>query len=471
MMPATRSGSLSWRLALMRRKFSAWLRYPTSSAKRTAWLARSAAASSGTHKVPVRDLPLARDFTPRANGWDTRDEGRHARLFENWVATAMSRHGGDDHVALSDAPVASGDCDVKLIAYYLPQFHPIPENDAWWGAGFTEWRNVARAFPNFEGHYQPRVPGELGYYDLRVPQVMRRQVELARHHGIAAFCFHFYWFGGKTLLEMPTRQFLETRELDLGFCLCWANENWTRRWDGSESSVLIGQRHSPEDDEAFLRHVDTYFRDPRYLKVNGCPVLTVYRPSDLPDAAATTARWRALAERLGWPGLYLVATNAFRFRDYREFGFDALSEFPPHSLQVPDVQSVIETTSFRKPAAIRLYRDVVASEIARDPGPGRTHPGVMMAWDNSARRPVEGRIVHGATAGEFKAWLAHGVARARSNPPEERFVFINAWNEWAEGTYLEPDQRYGYAFLSACAEVVREAGAGAARGGSGQSET
>jgi lipopolysaccharide biosynthesis protein len=456
-MPQARFGGLTWRIALARHRFAAWLRHPTSAKKRAAWLAGSAASSS-TQQPVVRSLPASSAFTPRPNLWSSSDGARHAQLFENWVANALSRYDEAERVPMPDASVSSVACDVKLIAYYLPQFHPIPENDEWWGAGFTEWRNVVRAFPNFEGHYQPRVPGELGYYDLRVPEVMQRQVELARHHGIAAFCFHFYWFGGKTLLEMPTRQFLERPELDLGFCLCWANENWTRRWDGSENAVLIGQKHSPEDDEAFLRHVDVYFRDPRYVKVNGCPVLTVYRPTELPDARATTARWRALAERLGWPGLYLVATNAFGFRDFAELGFDALSEFPPHSLQVTDYRSLIETTSFRKPAAIRLYRDVVASEIARDPGPGRTHPGVMLAWDNSARRPIEGRIVHGATAGEFKVWLSHCVARARRHPAGERFVFINAWNEWAEGTYLEPDLRYGYAFLAACAEVVREQG-------------
>ncbi len=456
-MPHARFDGLTWRIALARQRFAAWVRHPTSATKRAAWLAGRAASASAKQPV-VRELPASSDFAPRPILGSSRHGTQHAKLFENWVANALSRYDETERVAMPDVPVSSDACDVKLVAYYLPQFHPIPENDAWWGAGFTEWRNVARAFPNFEGHYQPRMPGELGYYDLRVPEVMERQVELARHHGIAAFCFHFYWFGGKTLLEMPTRQFLERPDLDLGFCLCWANENWTRRWDGSENAVLIGQKHSPEDDEAFLRHVDVYFRDPRYLKVNGCPVLTVYRPSELPDARATTVRWRALAERLGWPGLYLIATNAFKFRDYRDLGFDALSEFPPHSLQVPDIQSLIETTSFRKPAAIRLYRDVVASETARDPGPERTHPGVMMAWDNSARRPIEGRIVHGATAAEFRAWLSHCVARARRHPAGERFVFINAWNEWAEGTYLEPDQRYGYAFLAACAEVIREEG-------------
>jgi lipopolysaccharide biosynthesis protein len=400
---------------------------------------------------------LAKTFALRARRSSGSDRDLHGQLFENWVANALSRHEASDFVRMPEASVSSELCDVKLIAYYLPQFHPIPENDAWWGAGFTEWRNVARAFPNFEGHYQPRVPGELGYYDLRVPEVMARQVELARHHGIAAFCFHFYWFGGKTLLEMPTRQFLERPELDLGFCLCWANENWTRRWDGSENAVLIGQKHSPDDDEAFLRYVDAYFRDPRYVKMDGRPVLTVYRPAILPDARATTDRWRKLARRLGWPGLYLIATRAFGFEDYEALGFDALSEFPPHAVRTPDMEAMIETTSFRKPTRIRLYRDMVASETSRPPAPGRRHPGVMMGWDNSARRPVEGQIVHGATPAQFATWLRHAMNRARSHPERERFVFINAWNEWAEGTYLEPDQRFGYGYLAACAEVVRSA--------------
>jgi lipopolysaccharide biosynthesis protein len=342
------------------------------------------------------------------------------------------------------------------VAYYLPQFHPIPENDAWWGAGFTEWRNVARAFPNFEGHYQPRLPGELGYYDLRVPEVMARQVELARHHGLSAFCFHFYWFGGRTLLEMPVRQFLARKELDFGFSLCWANENWSRRWDGSEDQVLISQRHSPEDDEAFLRHVDAYFRDDRYLKIDGRPVLTVYRPSELPDARGTTERWRALARRLGWPDLYLIATSAFGFHQHRELGFDALSEFASFRVTAPNVEPEFETTGYRSPAGIRLYRDVVAAELRKAEIEGTVHPGLMLAWDNSARRPTRGNIVHGITVQDFRRWLGHCVARALRNPPQERLVFINAWNEWAEGTYLEPDRRFGYAFLSACAEVLRE---------------
>jgi lipopolysaccharide biosynthesis protein len=428
----------------MRRTLKAFLRYPFSRTKRDLWLSRT---TQDRVRASTPELPVF--------GADT-DGLLGERLFESWLSTALGRYTEGDHVPLAPEPTPPSISDVRLVAYYLPQFHPIPENDAWWGPGFTEWRNVARAFPNFVGHYQPRLPGELGYYDLRVPEVMARQVELARHHGLSAFCFHFYWFGGRTLLEMPIRQFLERKELDFGFSLCWANENWSRRWDGSEDQVLIAQRHSPEDDEAFLRHVNAYFRDDRYLKINGRPVLTVYRPSELPDARATTERWRALARRLGWPDLYLVATSAFGFHQYRELGFDALSEFASFRVTAPNVEPNFETTEFRSAAGIRLYRDVVAAELRKPEIEGKVHPGLMLAWDNSARRPARGNIVHGITVQDFRRWLGHCVARARRNPPQERLVFINAWNEWAEGTYLEPDRRFGYAFLSACAEVLRE---------------
>jgi lipopolysaccharide biosynthesis protein len=436
---------------------AALFRYPLSKEKRTKWISRAVPPENRTHYL---ELPRFNDSEARATLSLQRDVGLSARLFDTWISTALGRYGPDDYVSLHPEPTPADSSDVALVAFYLPQFHPIPENDMWWGAGFTEWRNVVRAFPNFERHYQPRLPGELGYYDLRVPEVMARQVKLAVHHGVSAFCFHFYWFGGKTLLEMPIRQFLDRKELDLGFCLCWANENWSRRWDGSENEVLIAQRHSPEDDEAFLRHVDIYFRDDRYVKVDGRPVLTVYRPSELPDAHATTERWRSLARRLGWPDLYLIATSAFGLRDYRALGFDALAEFQSFRSTAPNFEPEIRTTEFRRPAGIRLYQDIVASELQKPPIEGLIHPGLMMAWDNSARRPTRGNIVHGMTARDFKIWLRHCMARARMNPPAERFVFINAWNEWAEGTYLEPDQRYGYAFLTACAEVIREAGSG-----------
>ncbi|MCL5777445.1 glycoside hydrolase family 99-like domain-containing protein [Limibaculum sp. FT325] len=433
------------------------VRHPFSSKKRRKWRAANhpevrPAVAPARASQRAAAATSSEVVTAPAGGETT----LHARLFDQWVHNAMCEYPKSDFVPLARTAPAVAKSDVWLIAYYLPQFHPIPENDAWWGKGFTEWRNVTRAYPHFEGHYQPRMPGELGYYDLRVVDVMRRQVELAKLYGISAFCFHFYWFGGKTLLETPLKNYLENKDMDLPFCLCWANENWSRRWDGSEHEILIAQSHSPEDDLAFLRYVDRYFRDERYLKIDGRPVLTVYRPSLLPDAAATVARWRDLARELGYPDLYLIATNSFAFTDYESFGFDALSEFPPHHVRASNVQDEFELSKFRTGWRIRSYAEIVETEKSRKVVGATVHPGIMTSWDNSARRPANGEIIHGATPALFKEWMKQCFSRAQANRAGERLVFVNAWNEWAEGTYLEPDRRYGYAFLDACASVVRE---------------
>jgi lipopolysaccharide biosynthesis protein len=351
-------------------------------------------------------------------------------------------------------------CDVRLIAYYLPQYHPIPENDQWWGAGYTEWRNVARAFPVFAGHYQPRLPGELGFYDLRVPDVMRHQIELAKLHGISAFCFHFYWFGGKRLLELPIENFLRSSELDLKFCLCWANENWSRRWDGADNELLIAQSHSAQDDIEFIRYLNRYFNDPRYLRIHGKPVLTVYRPDILPDAKGTVARWRAEAERAGLPGLFLIATNSFGFSRYDQFGFDALSEFPPHTTWSPqDRNLVLLHPDYRGKvySYAGIFDAIKATSNEEDSSMRRTvFPGVMPCWDNTPRRPLGGNVFHGSTPALFYEWLTHSIARAKRNAEDERMVFINAWNEWSECAYLEPDRWFGYGYLAACAAAITD---------------
>lgn len=377
-----------------------------------------------------------------------------ANLYDRYVGNSLGQYAPADYVPITETPPPH--TDVKLVAYYLPQFHPFAENDEWWGKGFTEWRNVARAFPVFDGHYQPRLPGELGYYDLRVPQVMQRQVDLAKLYGIAAFCFHFYWFAGKRLLEGPLDHYLGSSDLDLPFCLCWANETWSRRWSGREQDVLLAQRHSPEDDIAVIRVLDKYFRDPRYLKIEGKPIFTIYRPSLFPDFGATVVRWRAEIERLGYPGIYLIATNAFDFAGHEDFGLDALSEFPPHGVRTPNIEGSFEVSHFRVGGRIRSYADVVAAEKAKSSRGAVIHPGVMPSWDNSARRPTAAQIYHGSTPALFEDWLAQAMQRARANPVGERMVFVNAWNEWGEGAYLEPDLRYGYAYLEACASALRE---------------
>jgi hypothetical protein len=344
--------------------------------------------------------------------------------------------------------------DARVVAFYLPQFHRIAENDAWWGEGFTEWTNVAKAQPQFLGHHQPRLPGELGFYDLSAPETLRRQVDLARTYGVSAFCFHYYWFGGKRLLERPLDAFLADRSLDLGFTLCWANENWTRRWDGADDQVLIAQAHSPEDHVRVFDDLARYLDDPRAIRIEGKPLLLVYRPAIIGDARRMTKIWRERAAARGWPGLYLAATNAFQFDAAEALGFDALVEFPPHNIATARIEKKLAWLNPNHAGVVFDYEQVVEEAIARL-GNSRARanpvfPGVMPSWDNEARRPGAGTIFHNATPGAYARWLDAACAAAeRTLPADRRLVFVNAWNEWAEGAYLEPDERWGGAYLRA----------------------
>lgn len=337
-----------------------------------------------------------------------------------------------------------------LVAFYLPQFHTFPENDAWWGKGFTEWRNVTRALPQFEGHIQPRLPADLGFYDLRNPQVMRDQARLAAEYGIGAFCFYYYWFSGRTLMEDPLRQWLADDSIDLPFCLCWANENWARRWDGRDEDILIGQQHSAEDDLAFIAHVAPYLRDRRALKVEGRPMLLVYRPHLLPDAHATAGRWRSWCRDNGVGEIHLAYVQGFERPDPRDIGFDAAVEFPPN---MSNPRSLSAQQWLLNPAFngdVRDWREL-AAEIAARPLPDYPlYPGVNPGWDNEARRSGRGRVYLHASPRGYRDWLRTTIhERLSAVPQTQRMVFINAWNEWAEGAVLEPDARLGHAWLHA----------------------
>lgn len=368
-------------------------------------------------------------------------------------------------VPLTDSPPPP-DPPARVLAFYLPQFHPIPENDAWWGAGFTEWRNVIRGRPRFPGHHQPRLPGELGFYDLRVPEVQARQIELARLYGIAGFVFHFYWFAGRRLLERPLLQYLADPRLDLPFCLCWANESWSRRWDGRERDVLIEQSHSPADDLDFIAHVATYLRDPRSIRVGDRPLLLVYRPDLLPNPQQTAERWRTWCREQGIGEIYLAYTQSFEAKDPASYGFDAAVEFPPNNTAPRDITREVKGLDPGFKGVIydwRIYPQ--RSRAYRDPG-YRLFRGVNPSWDNEARRPGRGAIFHGASPAGYREWLENAVTDtlARFDDPQERLVFVNAWNEWAEGAYLEPDQRNGYAYLQATRDALTAARQGRRRG-------
>ena len=350
------------------------------------------------------------------------------------------------------------DCGVRLIAFYLPQFHPILENDRWWGEGFTEWDNVRQAAPQFHGHYQPRVPIDMGYYDLRDPLVLHRQVELARRYGIGGFCFYFYWFGGRRLLETPLLNYLNDTSIDFPFCLCWANENWTRRWDGRERDLLVGQKHSAADDLEFIDHVSRYFADPRYIRMDNRPLLLVYRPALLPDAAATVERWRDRCRKNGVGEPYVAMVQSFQGIDPEPYGMDAAVEFPWHTGTPTDItiRTVPAKSDFR--GFVFDWEDYAERGGEPPDQPWTLMRGVMPGWDNTPRRKRRAHLFHGHSPEVYGHWLKRGLrwTLAENRPRDERLLFINAWNEWGEGAYLEPDERFGYAFLQATREAVRE---------------
>jgi lipopolysaccharide biosynthesis protein len=342
-----------------------------------------------------------------------------------------------------------------LVAFYLPQFHTIAENDAWWGKGFTEWRNVSRALPQFEGQVQPRLPGELGFYDLSQPQVMHQQAWLAREYGIGAFCFYFYWFAGKTLLETPLRHWLADPTIDLPFCLCWANEKWSRTWDGRGNEILIDQAHSADDDLAFIAYVADYLRDPRYLRVDGKPMLLVYRPGLLPDCAATATRWRNWCRDNGIGEIHLAYVQSFERPDPATLGFDAAVEFPPNLSTPPTITAQQYLLHAAYAGEVLDWTALARDSQARTRPNYRLYPGVNPGWDNEARRSGRGRVYLGATPLRFGDWLRHHVRGQTGETPSSRLVFINAWNEWAEGAVMEPDARHGHAFLEAARQALQ----------------
>jgi glycosyltransferase involved in cell wall biosynthesis len=391
---------------------------------------------------------------------------KNTGVYQNWVKTQQSiernepnrlERSEDDYVPLTCCEPPKNN-PVKLICFYLPQFHPIPENDTWWGEGFTEWTNVQPARPQFEGHYQPRIPGELGYYDLLDPGVQKRQIELAKRYGIGGFCFYFYWFAGKRLLETPIENYLQNSSLDLPFCLCWANENWSRRWDGLDSQILIAQQHSPEDDLAFIEHVAIYMRDERYIRIDGKPLLVVYRPNLLPSASKTAARWRQWCKKNGIGEIYLAYTQSFEAVDPSTYGFDAAIEFPPNNSAPPIITDSVTPLNDDFDCTVYDWRIFVERSKNYQKPTYTLFRGICPSWDNTARRKNKSAVFINNTPRLYQCWLENAIKDTLENQtnPDERLIFANAWNEWAEGAYLEPDARYGYAWLQATRNALEK---------------
>ena len=344
----------------------------------------------------------------------------------------------------------------RALAFYLPQYFPIPENDEWWGRGFTEWTNVARARRLFPGHRQPTLPSELGFYDLRVPETRAAQAELAREHGVEAFVYWHYWFGdGDRILDRPFREVRTSGEPDMSFCLAWANQTWTGIWHAAKDRVLKQQRYpGVPDEQRHFAELLPAFTDPRYFTVDGRPLFYVFRPEELPHASAFVERWQAMARAAGLPGLYLVAEmsdllgHGPAYSDADADGFDAAVyvRLPAVVTASTHARMRVMRKAMGGGPEIYPYSDTIVAESVTGP---RIHPCVYPNWDNTPRSGRGGLALVGATPEKFRRNVVAAVETVRDRPPQERLLWVKSWNEWAEGNHLEPDLRDGRGWLEA----------------------
>ena len=410
---------------------------------------------------------------------------RRQKIYQDWLNWTASRHSVQPSSAqkwpikkITDALpltvagrhiecLSLADCSdpfksedsVKPIAFYLPQFHQIPENDTWWGEGFTEWTNTRASKSAHRIRTAPKTPHEsLGYYDLSNPKVMREQATQAEAFGLQGFCFYFYWFGGKTLLELPVQNYFANDDIKFPFMLCWANENWTRTWDGLDQEVLISQNYSAQDDIDFISYVSKYLMAPTYIRIDNKPVLMVYRAEQLPNAHATAKRWREWCQSNGVGDIYLMGCWSFARYDPREIGFDAALITAPVGENVPSIEAP-EFCEDTFSGALHDWLSVARRSesyhlISSD---FDLYFSVNPAWDNSPRRGANASVLCGNHPTEYESWLINAIeaSRLRAKGKDKSAVFINAWNEWAEGAVLEPAADSGFSYLEATKSAVR----------------
>ena len=372
----------------------------------------------------------------------------------------------EDFVDFNPTDFERRENDTKVIAYYLPQFHQMEINNKFHGQGFTEWTNTSRAIPLFAGHYQPHIPYDVGYYDLKNPDAMKRQIYLAKHYGVYGFCFYYYWFSGQKVMEEPLKMLYEHTEWNMPFCLMWANENWTSKWDGGNSEIILEQKLADDDDEKFMADVIPYMKDERYIKIDGKPVLVIYKCTmfDKEIFCLMINNFRKIAKKHGFPDLFLMVTNYRLKEDARNFNADSLVEYQPHGLSEilpqirpkgylnPDFQGQIFETNLYITRKIYLQ-----SHATRG---GRLVRSALTQWDNTARKSTTGSWIYPQlTPQTYKTWLKDIILESKQihlGMRDMDMVFVNSWNEWAEGSHLEPDCRYGYAYLQATRDALEE---------------
>lgn len=368
---------------------------------------------------------------------------------------------------------------IRPIAIYLPQFHPIPENDAWWGKGFTEWTNVTKAKPLFKGHYQPHLPADLGFYDLRLPEVREAQAKLAKDNGIYGFCYYHYWFNGRRILERPFTEVLESGKPDFPFMLCWANENWTKAWDGDVKNIILNQTYSEDDSIAHMKSLLPAFRDKRYIRIDGKVVFAIYRSTDIKDIKNTIKVWRNTCANEGIE-LYLCRFESFAEEGdgYLEDGFDAAIRFEPFSKRMSDFNANLRHDLFSNKMSLKYLKYKFSSRSTKNEMYSsnmldyssyvnyikinghkqfyKQFPCITPMWDNSARRKTNFFLFKNSTPQKFKEWAIHEIQQFTPFSKDENLFFINAWNEWAEGNHLEPCMKWGNQYLQAFKEAICE---------------
>ncbi len=371
---------------------------------------------------------------------------------------------------------------IRTICFYLPQFHPIPENDHWWGKGFTEWANVVKGRPRFVGHYQPHLPADLGFYDLRLEETRIAQAYLARNQGIEGFCYYHYWFKGRRLLGRPLDDVRASGKPDFPFCLCWANQTWSRSWSGRNHDVLVQQDYSVADHASHIEWLMDVFEDRRYICIEGRPLFLIYMPEEIPDIASVLEGWRkAAAQKTGVEPWFCAVRTGFSTLDsagIRALGFDGVVEFEPNRKHFPAIKNatghavaiaqrflpqrvydILRNNTMMERRTLNTiidYKSYVARSCAGPKLDDTTFPCVFPSWDNSVRR-TSATIIENHDPEDYRRWFADAVSRVQARSPDMRIVFINAWNEWAEGCHLEPDQRHGMAFLEATRAVLQSA--------------
>lgn len=393
-------------------------------------------------------------------GYNTNDE---IREYVSYIEDFANQKDERLYKDYDPSPIKLQGDDPKVIAWYLPQFHRIDVNDYYYGRGFTEWTNTSRIVPVFTGHYQPHIPYDVGYYDLNNPEVIMRQIELAKHYGIYAFSFYYYWFSGKRIMEKPLEYFLQHSELNIKYCITWANENWTALWDGGNKDLIFEQKWQNGDVIRFIDDLLPYFLDDRYMRIDNKLPLIVYRPNlwNKDFVRELFQSFRNEMQKRGMDELYIMVCNAREFdENVEEWGADALVEFPPNGIgQLIPINRVKGYLNPRFMGQIKNASEFIKEKkYLYEHKCGKYFRGAMPSWDNTARKACTGATIYtGLMPDSFQQWMKDIMLESKKiHSREENMVFVNAWNEWAEGAHIEPDMKYGYANLEAIKNAIEE---------------